>query len=274
MEELFERLLGVTVYVYRALGLEAEYKPINDVVVGGRKISGNGAGRMGRAIILVGNIILDFDYDSMVRVLRVPDEKFRDKVAKSMREWLTTLRRELGYEPPVEEVKRLLREGYEAVLGMRLRPSEPTEEEWRIFEEEVKPRHLSEEWLHMPEMRHRWLSEGRMVKIADGVRVVHISHKAAKMIRMTAELREDVIRDILITGDFFMIPEDSLPRLEELLKGARLERGDLLSRVEAFYREMGVQTPGMKPEDFVEALMKVREAVERYLPSIRPSAEE
>lgn len=273
VEELFEKLLQVTVYVYRELGVEAEYKPINDVVVGGRKISGNGAGRIGRAIILVGNIILDFDYDSMVRVLKVPDEKFRDKVAKSMREWLTTLRRELGYTPPVEEVKRLLREGYEKVLGISLKPSEPTEEEWRIFDEEVKPRHLSDEWLYMPEMRRGWIPEGRMVKIADGVRVVHINHKAAKMIRVTAELREDEILDLLITGDFFMIPEDSLPRLEEMLKGARLNQGELLKRVEAFYRETGVQTPGLKPQDFVDALMKLREAVERYLPSIRPSAE-
>ena len=44
VEGLFEKFLAVTVYVYRRLGLPAEYKAINDVVVRGRKISGNGAG--------------------------------------------------------------------------------------------------------------------------------------------------------------------------------------------------------------------------------------
>ena len=122
VEELFKRCLAATVHVYRSLGVPAEYKPINDVVVGGRKISGNGAGRLGKAIILVGNIILDWDFEQIVRVLKVPDEKFRDKMAKSMREWLTSLRQELGHVPPVEHIKELIAEGFgeEASRSLRI----------------------------------------------------------------------------------------------------------------------------------------------------------
>ncbi len=74
IERLFEKLLAVTVETYRRLGVPAEYKPVNNVVVDGRKISGNGAGRHESATILVGNIIIDLDYDLMARVLKVPDE--------------------------------------------------------------------------------------------------------------------------------------------------------------------------------------------------------
>ena len=103
VEQLFERFLAVTVYVYRELGLPAEFKALNDVTVNSRKISGNGAGEYGdRTTILVGNIILNLDYDSIAYVLRVPDEKFRDKMAKSMRDWVTSLKRELGHTPPRE----------------------------------------------------------------------------------------------------------------------------------------------------------------------------
>ncbi|HDI01634.1 MAG TPA: hypothetical protein ENF78_04325 [Candidatus Bathyarchaeota archaeon] len=274
VEELFRKCLSATVYVYRSLGVPAEYKPINDVVVRGKKISGNGAGRLGKAIILVGNIILDWDFDSLVHVLRVPDEKFRDKMAKSMREWLTSLRQELGYVPPVERIKELMAEGFEKALGIRLVKGQPTEEEVRVYKEVVLPKHKSREWLYLPEERHPWAQPGRVVKIADGVRVVSIAHKAKKMIRLTAEVMGDQVLDVIIAGDFFAVPSEAIKELEESLRGCRLAEEELRERIEGFYKRTGVRTPGMGPEDFLRAFLKLREAVEAYLPSIRPSTGE
>jgi lipoate-protein ligase A len=109
VEAIFKKILQVPVNVYRTLGLPAGYKSLNDVVVeGNRKISGDGAGRLDGAIVLVGNIILDLDYDMMGNVLKVPSEKFRDKLAKSMREWVTSLNLELGRAPTPDEAKSLL----------------------------------------------------------------------------------------------------------------------------------------------------------------------
>ena len=62
VDQLFKRLLSVTVESYRRLGVPAEFKPLNDVVVEGRKISGNGAGMHESSTILVGNFIIDLDY--------------------------------------------------------------------------------------------------------------------------------------------------------------------------------------------------------------------
>lgn len=260
VEKLFEKLLGAPVYVYRKLGLPAEFKLINDVVVGGRKISGNGAGLMGSAVILVGNIILDLDYDSMSNVLRVPSEKFRDKMAKSMREWVTSLRRELGYIPKVEEIKGLLIEGFEEVLGIGFQRSKPSDEERRIWEDEVKPKHLSEEWLKMGEAQR--LGEGlRAVKITGDLNLVEVDHKARKLIRVRAELKGDEIRNLSITGDFFMIPEEAVLRLQESLRGRRLQKEEIERRVWEFLKEDEIQIPGMAPRDFVEAILKLREAL-------------
>ncbi|MEM2904558.1 MAG: hypothetical protein QW057_03355 [Candidatus Bathyarchaeia archaeon] len=260
VEGLFEKLLAVTVYVYRSLGLSAEYKALNDVVVRGRKVSGNGAGLFGdRTVILVGNIILDLDYASMARVLKVPSEKFRDKMVKSMEEWVTSLRKELGEAPPAEDVKRLLAEGYTQTLGVELEASEPTEAERTIWENEVKPRHLSREWLYMPEQGHEALATGRAVKVAGGVRLVEVEHKARKLIRVRAELVGETINDILLSGDFFMLPERALKRLESRLKHVRLNREEVLTAICEFYEESGVATPGILPEDFAEAVMKIRD---------------
>ncbi|MEM3884368.1 MAG: lipoate--protein ligase [Nitrososphaerota archaeon] len=263
VERLFEKFLGVTVYVYRKLGLPAEFKPINDVVVRGKKISGNGAGVFGNnAVILVGNIILDLDYESMCRILRVPDEKFKDKMARSMREWVTSLKNELGYVPELEEIKRLIIEGYRELLGIELEEAGPSKEELEIWENEVKPRHLSAEWLYMPEGRHGWLADGRVVKVSSSVKLVEVAYKASKLIRITAEVVDGKLSDVLISGDFFMIPESNVVKLEEVLKGSPLEMNEILKRIESFYQETGTQTPGITAEDFAKGILKIKEAIE------------
>lgn len=184
---------------------------------------------------------------------------------------MTSLRKELGHVPAVEEIKELLIEGYEKILGTKLTPSEPTEEEKQIWEGEVKPKHLSREWLHMRRLRHEEL--GRGLRIADGVRMAEVRYKAKKLIRVTAEVMDDEILDILISGDFFMIPEEGLQELESALRGAKMNRNELLQRLHEFYEKSGVQTPGVTPEDFVEALMKLKELLEKYPSTIRPYAE-
>jgi hypothetical protein len=84
---------------FRQFGVTAEYKPINDIVNNGRKISGTGAAQVDEMLILVGNFIQDFNYEIMSKCLRAPDEKFRDKVHKTMYENLTTFLRETGSIP-------------------------------------------------------------------------------------------------------------------------------------------------------------------------------
>jgi len=52
---------------------------------------------------------LDFNYEIMSKILKVPDEKFRDKIFKTMEENVTTMKKELGTIPPRDEVVRVLR---------------------------------------------------------------------------------------------------------------------------------------------------------------------
>ena len=209
----------------------------------------------------MGNIILDLDYASMSRVLKIPSVKFRDKVAKSMMEWVTSIKRETGNRPSAGVVKELLAEGYKEVLGINLEPAEPTIREWATWEGEVKPRHVSNEWLYMPEMRHKRLMRERAVKVAGDVKIVEVEYKAKKLIRVTAELVGGEVRDLMLSGDFFMMPEDGLPKLESALNGAHLDRDDMLRRVLAVYKGGIIQTPGIGPEDFTEAMMKLKDLI-------------
>jgi len=266
VERLFEKLVSVTVHVYRSLGLPAEFKPLNDVVVRGKKISGNGAGQFGvHTTILVGNIILDLNYDAMARVLKVPSEKFRDKMAQSMKEWVTSLKRELGYIPSIKQIKQTLAEEYENILGIKLNPGSPSAEEEEKWRTKIKPKHLSQSWLQMGN-RRKVITEGKAVRITSGVKVVEVDHKAKKLIRIRAELIGNKILDIMFTGDFFMIPESKLQNLESSLKGVTISHEELMKRIHKFYKESQIETPGIAPEDFVDAVMKLKKFTETYAP--------
>ena len=72
IEEIFKTFLAAPAKTYNDLDIRAQYRAINDIEVDGRKISGSGATEIGTSAILTGNIIFDFNFDEMTRILRVP----------------------------------------------------------------------------------------------------------------------------------------------------------------------------------------------------------
>ena len=247
--EFYRALLAPVVQSYRDLGIKARYKPVNDIVTeAGRKISGNGAAEIGDYAILVGNLIAGFDYETMVRVLRVPDAKFRDKVFQSLRENLTTLERELGHAPPWETMISTLTRNFEAVLG----PLTPAELPWIVHEKvaELAQTLTTREWLLKPGKRFR---EGRRVRIAQGVEVAQRVHKApGGLIRATVETKHGRIVAVSLSGDFFFYPSQELADLEQSLVGATMAQ--VPGALEEYYRANGIESPGMTPQDLAVAL--------------------
>lgn len=246
-ETLYRRLLAPVVETYREVGIPAEYKQVNDIVVHGRKISGNGAADIAGCSVLVGNLILDSNHEMMARVLRVPDEKFRDKVFKSLKDNLTTIRQELGHIPPLPELKASLVRNLEVVLG-RLSPgSIPAE----VYAEArgLERRMINEGWL----MRRGRTRPGREVKIAAGVQVVERAYKApGGLIRATLEIREGRVASVEFSGDFFIYPSGALDDLQTLLSGARIERAEAI--IAEFYAGHAIQSPGVTPADLARVL--------------------
>jgi lipoate---protein ligase len=244
----YQRLLQPVAKTYAELGVPALYRPVNDIITeAGRKISGTGAAEIADSVVLVGNIIADFDYDTMVRVLRVPDEKFRGKVFQSMQENLTTLRRETGREFTLEEMGEALASNFAQVLG----PLEPSavSPAVRAEADRLAPRFLDGQWLTMKGKRR---SQGRDVKIAEGVTVVQRVHKApGGLLRCTAELRDGRLSQVSLSGDFFCYPQDSVEVLERMLEGSPLASA---ADVIALFYAGRVEIPGVTPADWLAVL--------------------
>ncbi len=72
------------------LGLDAEFKEPADILVNGRKISGNAGGQIEDSVVVVGNILLRFSPEIMVKV-RAGSTMLKTAFAEAMSRHLVTL---------------------------------------------------------------------------------------------------------------------------------------------------------------------------------------
>jgi len=250
IDEIYPWFSQAPVETYRAFGIEAEFRVVNDIITkGGRKIAGEGGGNIGECMVFVGGILLDFDYQAMSSILKVPNEKFRDKVYKTMEENLTTMKRELGMVPRREDVISVLKERFEKRVG-RLEGASLTPE---VMEKmtQLESWMTSEEFLLKKTPR---IPNG--VKIREGVEVLYGLHKArGGLIRTIEDVSEERIEDITISGDFTLFPKEQLIGLEESLEKVSLEEEKIIERVETYYEEKKVESPGVESKDFAQTIL-------------------
>jgi lipoate-protein ligase A len=250
IEERFALHAQPVVETYHALGISAYYRPVNDIQVDGKKIGGMGAARIGIAEVLVTSLMFDFDIESMTRVLKIPSEKMRDKVYQSLEQYMTTLTSELGHTPDREKVKALYVDRCRSDLDREIIPGAVTEGE-EMMARQLDERFVSEDWLYQQSS-----SRQPGVKIHQDVVVVEADHKApGGLIRITARLREERIEELSISGSFTLLPTTALCELEQATCGLPAERDLLLEAIRSVYTSSGIQSPGVTPEDFTQAIL-------------------
>jgi lipoate-protein ligase A len=253
VKEIFEYLSGPPCDTYRNFGIKASFRAENDIVTEkGQKIAGEGGGDIEDSMVFVGGILMDFDYKTMARVLKVPDEKFRDKIYKSMEANLTTMKRELGKVPPRVEIKKVLIESFEKILG----PLEPAEVDSSTINKlrEIEKWFISEEFLHKKTPR---IPQG--VRIKEGVEILYGLYKAkGGLIRTAEEVVNNRLKDVVVSGDFNLFPKDSLIELENALKNKDLSRAIIEEAVESTYQRKKIESPGVEPEDIAKTIIEAQ----------------
>jgi lipoate-protein ligase A len=245
----YKKFLQPIIAVHHRIGIAAAYKPVNDLIVENRKISGTGVGEIGNCIAFVGNLILDFDYATMARVLKIPDEKFRDKVKKTIEENLSTIRCELGLDKAShwneDRLNNMMAEEFAKLVG----PLTPQDKDPALIEmmAQLQEKMMQDEWL----FRRGKRVDGRKVKVRAGLELLQRVHKATGgLIRSEFTVAEGCYRDVSISGDFFCFPRDTVDRLAAVLEGAGLK--DIAQLLGDFYAKGGFELPGIKIEDWMQ----------------------
>ncbi len=134
VDRLYSELLAPAVSALRALGLDARLECVNEIVVEDRKLSGTGAGRIGEAVTVVGNIIFRFPHEVMSRVLALPDDSVRAEFLRLLRRYVSSLEDEGLPDVTVEAVVTALVEAFARALGRSPVADEPTRVEQRAIE--------------------------------------------------------------------------------------------------------------------------------------------
>jgi lipoate-protein ligase A len=244
VDDLYELLCHGTIRGLEKLGVQAAYRPKNDIEVDGRKISGTGGTSLDGAFLFQGSLLVDFDVDTMLRALRIPTEKLKNKEIDSVKERVTCLAWELGAAPELPRIKSALAEGFAEVLGVRFEPAPTTSFERELLTQRV-PYYRSEDWVYgvrrplvqRSELHGIYKSPGGLIRAS---------------IVVNAQARR--IREVFITGDFFAYPRRAILDLEARLKGARADVESVRAVVDKFFATEDIQIPGVTASDFVRTL--------------------
>ncbi len=145
--ESYRLICGAIVKGLATIGVESEFKPVNDIIAGGRKISGNAQTRRHGVVLQHGTVLVDSDLRKMFQVLRVSDAKISDKLIQAVEERVTNIRRYLERDVSFDEMRAALITGFEETFNIELEAGKLTDYENELVDE-YRKRYSSREWVY------------------------------------------------------------------------------------------------------------------------------
>jgi len=138
IEESYRKLLQWLINALRKIGLNAKYKPPNDIIVNGKKVSGNAQSKKYGAVLQHGTILLRTYKDTMARVLKVSKEKI---------ERVTGIEEELRRGIDRKRIIKLLAESFEKTYNVKLIKGEFTNYEHKLINE-LRKKYSNPKWIY------------------------------------------------------------------------------------------------------------------------------
>jgi lipoate-protein ligase A len=192
--------------------------------------------------------------DLYLQVVRVPDEKFKDKAVKDMREYVCTAE-EVAQRPIAYDEFRDALFGSLESAGIELTASELSDAE-RHGLSKIGSRIGGDEMV-------RRVSSSRFTADAPGGSAVGFgNHKGRKLCRSGVAIDPDgVIVDALMAGDMHVSPPDTIDRVAGALVGASVnDRDELRRRIAAVFEGDDVRQAeaamGVTTDDLLAAVDK------------------
>ena len=235
------------------LGVDARFRPRNDIEVDGRKISGTGGFYDGDVLIYQGTVLVDLNPQHMVNALRVPESKLAKRKLDSAAQRVVTLKELLGEGlPDLESIQEALIEGFKEGLGIDAAWGEISDGEERLARELYDEEIGTDEFV------------AEIDNPAADSAVFAGSHTGAggtidSFIKLEGPTRE-LLQRVLISGDFFVTPPRTVFDLEACLTGVRLD--DLEPAIEQFFEQTEIDMLSVTPADFRTSISNaIQEAV-------------
>ncbi len=204
----FKKFTQPVIDTLKEMGINAELSGRNDIVVDGRKISGNAQFSNTKSMLSHGTLLFKSAIEDVVEALNVKLDKIESKGIKSVRSRVANITEFLAEVITIEEFKeRLIKKIFEN------EPSsvhELNEDEW------AKVYKLSEEKYRNWDWNYGRSPEFNLQKI---------NRFEFGQIDIRLQVKDGIIADIKIYGDF--LAHGELKEVEDLLVGAKYEEAEL-----------------------------------------------
>jgi lipoate-protein ligase A len=209
----FERFTVPIQQALRSMDVECVFSGRNDLLIDGRKFSGNAQHFHAGRILHHGTLLFSSDMTDLSGALRVDPEKYRDKAVKSVRSRVTNISSHL---PAPMEVTAFIKALMDFVSGGA--SSEDlalTGAEADAIEELADRRYRTWDWNFGSSPAYNF---SRRTRTEGGLLDVNLYVKKGRILKAR------------LFGDYFGVRD--VEELEERLLGSRHERGEIASRLD------------------------------------------
>jgi lipoate-protein ligase A len=210
----YDEFTRPVVEVLRSLGVPAEMSGRNDILVDGRKVSGNAQFTSGGRMFSHGTVLFDSKLEEVVAALNVKMSKIESKGLKSVRSRVVNISEFLEEPIPIEEFRaRIL----ERIFGSRTEvPTlELDDADWAAVHELSARKYATWDWNY---------GESPQFNIQKTHRF------PAGEIDLRIDVQEGRISGLRVFGDF--IGSADVAGLEAILRGVRYEPADLAAALQ------------------------------------------
>jgi lipoate---protein ligase len=251
LADLARRICEAAAHGLSKLGVDARFRPRNDIEVDGRKISGTGGFFDGDTLFYQGTVLVDFDPSQMVAALNVPQEKLAKRALDSAAQRVVTLKELLGDRvPSLDQVQAALVAGLAERLDLApaagVASAHEEAEASRIHDEEIGTDAFVAA-IDPPATAPDLVSAARTGP--GGTVRAYLRLEGAHGAR---------IREALITGDFFVTPPRIVYDLEASLRSVKVD--EAAAAVDRFFAGAKIGLLTITPADFRQVVVEAIES--------------
>lgn len=216
VQSAFDEYLNKLADALRELGIPAERSGRNDVLVEGRKVSGNAFYSSGGNSVVHGTLLFDTNLENMCHSITPNLDKLKSKGVQSVRQRIAFLKDWISESDTVNDVESLKA----WLLGWFCSSSRVLTKDEIAEIESIEQTYLDEDFIYGKDPVHSFVKEGRV----EGVGNLSVEVTMAK----------GVVYSISLMGDFFPLKEGLDSKLSTMLKDSRFSREDFEKNIGNF----------------------------------------
>ena len=200
---VFDSYMRLVTFALQKAGIPAQVSGRNDILVEGRKVSGNAFYQLPGRSIVHGTMLFDTNFDHLVNAITPSNKKLESKGVASVRQRVTNL---------IEHTSLTIEEFKKHMIATLCDGERMLTEQDVLAIEEIESTYLDESFIYGRNPRYSFNSG--------------MQHCKAGEVGVVLDLRHNHIDNIELKGDFFVL-QDYNDKLNTLLKGKVFEQATI-----------------------------------------------